>query len=123
MYVHSIYMYILCIYMYIHCTSVPHIVCIYHYCGCHCIIACSTLYCLYHRYIPCCCGGIYHCVHTGIYLLYTPSEWLLRQLIKICTYIAYTCTYSVYTCTYTQYYTVRQYHILYASTTMFATAC
>ena len=110
MYVPCIYVYIQCIYMYIHCTSVPRIVCIYHYCGCHCILACSTLYRLWHRYIKCYCGGIYHCVHTGIYLLYTPSEWLLRQLIKTCTYIAYTCTYSVYTCTYT----VHGYHVLYA---------
>ena len=89
MYVHCINVYIQCIYMYIHCTSVPRIVCIYHYCGCHCILACSTLYRLWHRYIKCYCGGIYHCVHTGIYLLYTPSEWLLRQLIKTCTCIAY----------------------------------
>ena len=96
--------------MYIHCTSVPRIVCIYHYCGCHCILACSTLYRLWHRYIKCYCGGIYHCVQTGIYLLYTPWEWLLRQLIKTCTYIAYICTYRVYTCTNT----VHGYNVLYA---------
>ena len=74
----------------------------------------TRLYCLQHRYIQRYCAGIYLCVHTGIYLLYTPSEleWLLRQLIKTCTYIAYTCTYCVYTCTYT----VHGNHILYAYT-------
>ena len=44
---------------------------------------------------------------------------MLRQLVKICMYLAYTCTYSVYTCTYT----VHQYHVLYAyTTTVVATA-
>ena len=75
-----------------------------------CLLLHTCLCCLWHRYIQCYCTGIYHCVHTGIYLLYTPQEWLLRQLIKSCTYIAYTCTYSVYTCTYA----VHGYHILYA---------
>ena len=31
-----------------------------------------------------------------LYLLYTPNEWLLRQLVKTCKYMAYTCTNSVY---------------------------
>ncbi len=45
--------------------------------------------------------------------IYRLLIWLLRQLIKPCTYIAYTCTYCVYTCTYS----VHGYHVLYAYTT------
>ncbi len=62
----------------------------------------ARLYSLWHRYVICYHTEINHCVQTGIYLLCTPKEWLLRQLLKIlyihC--ISITCTYCVIVCIY-----------------------
>ncbi len=110
MHVHTVYIHVHTLYIStMYCMHIPQLWLPPH----------TRLYSLWHRYIKCYHTGIYNCVHTGINLLYTPSGWLLRQLIKTCTYIAYMCTYHVYTCTYT----VHGYHILYThTTTVVATA-
>jgi hypothetical protein len=69
-----------CIYSVYTCTYtvhgyyiIVHIVCIYQYCFCHCILACTAFDIDIYT-------GIFHCVHTGLYLQY--SIYPLRIVIK-----------------------------------------